>query len=41
MIRYNVIVDGNLSYQFCEEFFVVNVVFEVTILLEDHGCKCR
>lgn len=39
MVRYDIIVDGYFSDKLFEESFVLDVVFKILVLYEDHGGK--
>ena len=39
VVRYDIIVDGYLSDKLFEESFVLEAVFKILVLLEDHGGK--
>ena len=39
MIRDDIVVDRYLSDQFLQELLVLEVIFEVLIILQDHSCK--
>ena len=39
MVRYNVVIDGNLSDNFLQKNFIIELLFEILIFSKNHGCK--
>jgi hypothetical protein len=39
MVRYNVVIDGNLRDNFLQKNFVFELLFEIVIFSKNHGCK--